>query len=1180
MTGLIAACGVVLLTPRTSFADPSPSPGKVAVQATFDTVPSGFGIFVPNESKDKNCEFIVSDDNPHSGAGCAELSSTDYARYGIGPKDPVNVAPGERWRVTAWLRAAPGTHVQKGTPGFLIRLGFYNDKKEIPGAYCIFVGVNGKPVLQAAADDLDASDFGSELPSVWTKIEAVFEIPRTLGPIDGLFGPSLFAWRTKGKLYIDDVTLEKVAADTPLSAAIVPEASHEGPVTTDAEALAALDLDAPGMEKVKAAVQSGNLNAVKQAYLNYRRQDCPARWTITPQDRPAKPAAADDKVGDEICSHYIRNRYGFEPKAAFMGKDFDWTLNPIPRGNPGYTDEWTFCAVSRTQFWESLADAYWATGNEKYAREWVAELEDFIRKNPVDAKPSKGKASLWRTLDASERMDESWPDAYSHFLDSAAFDPSAQWLYLMSILDHAKLLRQGLETPGRAGNWVLSECYGLYTIGVLFPELKDSAQWRKIAIDRLTDELDRSVPPDGFEAELTPTYHYFSVSSFIGPLNLARINHLQVPDSFHSKVLQMYRAPVLMMDQQGNVVPTNDSVEISASVKAREGLRYLGDDPLLKWAATNGREGVAPPTSDMLPYAGFYAMRGGWRPDDVFLFFRGGPAGIGHEHEDMLEVVMRAWKKTLLFDPGTAPYDHSDWRRFILGTSSHSSIIVDGKWQHRGENRAPVPPVQNPWVTTPLFDYVAATYDKGYQQSVYDANRAFSPQQWVGSPDTSVSHTRRVLFLKPYYALILDTLDGTGQHKFDALFQVNDDSAHVDSATQAVFSAGQRGPHLAIYPLDTEHLKTDIVQGQKNPLMGWITQQKAIPTVRFSKQQDAPAVFADFLYPFANDAPAFSSQALAVEGTGVWARSLHTAQEDAEVVMTKNSAPGELSFNSRWLEGVTCRAAEVVLRKPSGEAAAFEAAGKLTEWNDNGWSFTSDKPASLTWTESADHILVYNADSHPVSLTIGKPFAASANVPPGQWTEVSRQGGAPASAPAMFAPLPSWKLAGLSYVDYLKAQPVPTDAPAANAPIHIAATTMVLPPGTVIKAKVGADSAVIGWDEAGTVLTTRVVVPASGWYKLKIRYCTPGEPARSILVNGKAPFAEAQEFDLPSTEGAPPSDGWSGSTNDWKEIYAGEPGQAGGWKFCLPAGPMELSLRNDGGGGSNLDWVELVPANT
>ena len=160
-----------------------------------------------------------------------------------------------------------------------------------------------------------------------------------------------------------------IAAADPSAAASRPN-EPEGPVTSDADALGLLNLDAPGLEKVKTAAHSGDLAAVKAAYLDYRRNACPTRFTVTPKDRPARPTATDDHAGDEICNHYIRNRYGFEPRAVDMGKDFDWSFNPVPRNDPAFTPEWTYCAISRTQFWEPLADAYWKTGDEKYAREW------------------------------------------------------------------------------------------------------------------------------------------------------------------------------------------------------------------------------------------------------------------------------------------------------------------------------------------------------------------------------------------------------------------------------------------------------------------------------------------------------------------------------------------------------------------------------------------------------------------------------------------------------------------------------------------------------------------------------------------------------------------------------------------------------------------------------------------
>ena len=137
---------------------------------------------------------------------------------------------------------------------------------------------------------------------------------------------------------------------------------------------------------------------------------------------------------------------------------------------------------------------------------------------------------------------------------------------------------------------------------------------------------------------------------FKSPYDLAKLNNFPIAESYRESILNAYRAPVVVMDQNGQVVPTNDSGVVNAR-KASQAALTLGDDPLLKWAVSNGKEGTQPPDSTMLPDAGFYAMRGGWGGWDEFIFFRAGPPGTGHEHQEKLEVVMRVWGTGLLSIP-------------------------------------------------------------------------------------------------------------------------------------------------------------------------------------------------------------------------------------------------------------------------------------------------------------------------------------------------------------------------------------------------------------------------------------------------------------------------------------------------------------------------------------------------
>ena len=505
------------------------------------------------------------------------------------------------------------------------------------------------------------------------------------------------------------------------------EAKRIGPVTTDAEIIAALNLDMPGLEKVKTAVQAGDISAAKAAYLDYRRTASPAKWQIMPSEEPATPVETDDPAADAICEHLIPNNTQLKyPKATDMGRDFDWYYNPLPKTDPNYSQSFTWQVIGRTEFWTQLANAYWSTHDEKYAAEWVNEMEDFVAKVPLPpASENTGLAdppSIWRGLEVSVRMYESWPYAYFHFLNSPSFTPDAQWIYLKSVYEHGAFLARELKNnPNGTGNHLTSSCEGLYAVGVLFPELQAAEGWRTQALDELTSVVSRMIYPDGMSDELTPGYHMGVLSECLAPLQLAKLNNLPFPDALREKIIAMYRAVILVMDQTGHDVPTNDSWDFDVRREVQHGLEFV-DDPLMEWAASNGKKGEAPPASTMLPYAGFYAMRSGWKLDDLFLFFRAGPAGQGHEHEDMLQVDLNAWGKKLLFDAGRFAYDQSIWRYYNIGTSSHNTITVDGKWQHRGQtlilngvwqNYKPpgVPhPVSNPWVSTPLFDFVSGTY--------------------------------------------------------------------------------------------------------------------------------------------------------------------------------------------------------------------------------------------------------------------------------------------------------------------------------------------------------------------------------------------------------------------------------------------------------------------------------------
>jgi len=312
----------------------------------FENGAAGWSLYVPPESQDKNCRFDVVSDSPHAGVNCARFQADDFARFGVSPAGTFPVQSGEKYRVSAWVRLDPAGHVRAKAPGFAIRLNLLQGGHDAAGGHLLIEPGN------LVARNL-AADAVIDLPKKWTQVEAVVQIPPGVDTV----GPSLFAWWIKGALFVDDLSIVKVDDSTPVTPMVVTDSpapaapSNQppeiipatGPITSDTDLLATLNLDAPGMEKVKAAATTDKIDwsALQAAYLDYRRTASPAIWKVMPKDKPAQPVEQTDALGDEVMAHHIRNNYGFTPTGADMGKDFNWTFNPVAKTDPAYTDEWT-----------------------------------------------------------------------------------------------------------------------------------------------------------------------------------------------------------------------------------------------------------------------------------------------------------------------------------------------------------------------------------------------------------------------------------------------------------------------------------------------------------------------------------------------------------------------------------------------------------------------------------------------------------------------------------------------------------------------------------------------------------------------------------------------------------------------------------------------------------------------
>ena len=149
-------------------------------------------------------------------------------------------------------------------------------------------------------------------------------------------------------------------------------------------------------------------------------------------------------------------------------------------------------------------------------------------------------------------------------------------------------------------------------------------------------------------------------------------------------------------------------------------------------------------------------------------------------------------------------------------------------------------PAPSRWQTNADFDYAEGVYDSGY-----------GPQNAA-----RVSHTRQVVFVKPDYWLVFDTMKPADDapHQYEALFHLDAEDAEVDPGTRAV-TVESEGSGLRIIPLHTEGVEVEIVKGRHEaPVQGWLPTGRhnvlrPIPTAVFRWRAAGPSTLAYALVP-------------------------------------------------------------------------------------------------------------------------------------------------------------------------------------------------------------------------------------------------------------------------------------------------------------------------------------------
>lgn len=615
-----------------------------------------------------------------------------------------------------------------------------------------------------------------------------------------------------------------------------------------------------------------------------------------------------------------------------FGNPIDWQLEPVT-GKRAPHEHWSrvnyldsevtgdkkiIWELNRHQYFETLGQAYWLTGDERYAETFATHLDSWMKQN----EPKLG-INWASSLEVAFRS-ISWLWSLNFFKDSPALTPSLFLQTLKFLYLHARHLETYLSTYFSPNTHLTGEALGLFYLGTLLPEFHAASRWRESGRRILLEQMTRHVQADGVYFEQSSYYHRYTTDFYAHFLILSRLNKQEVPTEVEAKLqllldhLMCITRPdgttplfgdddggrLVMLDQRaandfraalgtGAVLFQRGDYKHVAGEAAEETLWLLGPQGLCEFDRVNAHEPAT--KSKAFPTGGYYLMRDGWSPRANYLLIDCGPHGMdncGHAHADALSFEVAARGETLLVDPGTYTYTGSkEMRDWFRNSAAHNTLTIDGQssseprgafsWQSIARCEAVS------WISRERFDYFEGKHD-GYER--------------LGAP---AKHTRKILFLKQDYWVIHDVVKSAERHRYDLWF-------HLDSGIDAGFHSSQGAPSLRASAgsasLEIASFgRNSAWQREEGSVSHCYAERAAAPVYTFSMPSGDNEDFLTFLLPGAKSEQ--SPEVCEVEAIG--GRAFEIAGEGThDILMIKTGSRAEMArlasdFDCTWARFAT-----------------------------------------------------------------------------------------------------------------------------------------------------------------------------------------------------------------------------------------------------------------------------------
>lgn len=574
----------------------------------------------------------------------------------------------------------------------------------------------------------------------------------------------------------------------------------------------------------------GRFRTSHEAQLHFRTRTAPS-FFITPaqaRERALAIASGYPRLADrtrasaDAALRHCVDLLGTGP--TLLGERIDWhtdwtTGYSWPRS---YYEDVDYVALDRRCDvklpWElsrgyqlvALGRAYALDPRPAYAHECASQIEAWLDDNPWPYGVNWGRA-----MEVAIRA-VNWIWSAAFFAEAPAFTDRARLRLLKALVQHGRHIAANLEYAGPySGNHYFSNGVGLAFLGILYPELREAAGWRRTGLGIVFGELQRQVLPDGVDFEMGIGYQGLVCELAYSTLLLCDLNAIPVPEAARQRLARMFdfmlaytrpdgTFPQIGDNDDGRLAGLDDEpvgshrrhLAVGGAMFQRADLLAATGESIetavwhLGPAVLQAERSEPRPDSRAFPHGGFYVLRG----SDSTMVVDAGPVGLngigGHGHNDALSFDLWAAGTPLLVDPGTYVYTADPAaRQEMRATAAHNTLRVDGQEINR------LGGIERLWHIWDDARPRVRQWESDGRRDLLEAEHS----GYTRLPEPVV-HRRRILFDKQQVAWIVqDTLEGRGEHGMELFLHPGVTPADR-SADLAVRLAG-RDADLWIVPL-------------------------------------------------------------------------------------------------------------------------------------------------------------------------------------------------------------------------------------------------------------------------------------------------------------------------------------------------------------------------------------------